>query len=69
MRETTIAATGNKYDESVTCFDIIEVKKNEENQYKVNITTEINEVSYFIKCEYDSISNEIFNITYNIQNE
>ena len=69
LQETIIDLTGNKYDKSVTSFDVLDVQKIEDGQYEISITTEINEVKYSIKCEYESSSNEIKYIKYDIQNE
>ena len=60
LKDTIVSMTGNKFDKSVTAFQIIDVSKCEDDDYfKLNIQCTINETIYIIDCTYDANSNEI----------
>ena len=62
--------TGNKFDKSVTAFQIIDVSKCDDDDYfKLNIQCTINETIYIIDCTYDANSNEIELESYKTENE
>lgn len=69
IQERIIGETGNGFDESVTNFDVVNVMEEEENLYSIQIESEINEVIYHITCNYESISNEIFDVEYTTEND
>ena len=66
-----IEETGNKYDESVTLYEVIEIKSiaDEEDIFDVEIKTIINEAEYHINCQYEISSNNIEVKDYKIENE
>lgn len=69
IQETIIQETGNRYDKSVSEFNITDIALNDENIYVVKINCKINETSYTITCEYDDSSNAVSNVVYKIENE
>lgn len=66
-----IEETGNKYDESVTLYEVIEIKSiaDEEDIFDVEIKAIINEAEYHINCQYEISSNNIEVKDYKIENE
>lgn len=71
LQETIISMTGNKFDTSVTLFEVQSVSKDTENEncYNVNIKSVINETIYLIDCIYDSNSNSVESVSNKIMNE
>lgn len=71
LQETIISATDNKFDTSVTLFEVQSVSKDTENEncYNVNIKSVINETIYLIDCTYDFYSNNVELDSYKIENE
>ena len=66
-----IEETGNKYDKSVTSYEVIEIKPiaDEEDVYDIKIKAIINEAEYQINCQYEISSNNIEVKDYKIENE
>lgn len=69
IQESVISETGNPLDESVTNFDVVNVKEEEEDLYFIEIHSVINEVIYRFTCKYESTSNEIFDVVYTTEND
>lgn len=70
LQETIVSQTGNKFDKSVSAFQIINVSKCEDdNCFKLNVQCTINETIYIIDCTYDANSNDIQLDSYQTENE
>ncbi|MFR9543256.1 MAG: PIN domain-containing protein [Rikenellaceae bacterium] len=67
-----ILETGNECsekDESVTCFDIVNLNHTSDDEYKAEILFVINETRYNVSIVYDKNSNSIIDFKYDIEDE
>ena len=69
LQERIISETGNILDDSVTKFDVSNIREDENDIYMISITSVVNEVTYQITCKYESSSNEIFDVEYVTEND
>jgi hypothetical protein len=70
LKESVFEATGQKYDESVTKFVIINIDEiSIDSIYNIEINCIYNETEYQFIVEYDFIANEVIKAIYELKNE